>query len=72
MIKVKAIEDFNFSKMDKIKNLKRAVEYKNKSTKIYENDTFLCDKKMAKYLLGDNDYKRPFIQILEVGGNNEQ
>ena len=72
MIRVKATENFNFSSMDKISNLKRANNNKKEPTKIYANDTFVCDEKMAKYLLGDNDYKRPFVKIIEVGGYNEQ
>ena len=63
MIKVKAINDFKFSSMDKIKNLVRT----NKETPnfIYKNDIFECDKKMCDYLTGNNEGGFEVVKIIE-------
>lgn len=64
MIKVKVVEDFTFKDFDKLKNIERAA--KEEKGKLFVNDTFECDKKIADYLTGDNSYKRSFVKVIEV------
>ena len=64
MITCKVIKDFTLGEFDKIKNIKRKTI--NEEGKLFTGDIFECDKKMAKYLLGDNDKKAIVIEILEV------
>lgn len=63
MIKAKVIENFNFARKNELKNL----EKRNTSTEMLEvGDIFECTKEMADYLLGDNSFKRAFIEIIEA------
>ena len=63
MIKVQALQDFNFSSMNKIANLKRArIERENF---IFKNDIFECDKKMYDYLTGKNENKVIVVKVIE-------
>ena len=63
VIKVQATSDFNFSSMDKIKNLKRArIEKENY---IYKDDIFECDKEMYEYLTGKNEGGHIVVKIIE-------
>ena len=66
MIKVKAIGEFSFKKFDKLKNIKRANENKNKEGYLFVGDVFECDTETVKYLTGDNSYKKAFVEIIEV------
>jgi len=63
MIKVQAISDFNFSSMDKIKNLKRSKI--DRENYIFKNDIFECDKEMYKYLNGNNNGGFVVIKLIE-------
>lgn len=63
MIKVQALQNFNFSSMDKITNLKRSkVEKENF---IFKDDIFECDKKMYEYLTGKNDGGFNVVKLIE-------
>lgn len=63
MIKVQAIQSFNFGSMDKIKNLKRfKVEQPNF---IFKNDIFECDKDMYEYLSGKNENGVVVVKLIE-------
>lgn len=64
MIKVKALQEFTYGKFDKIKNLERNDINKNEHGKLYEKDTFECDKEMAEYLTGKCGYV--LVKVIEV------
>lgn len=66
MIKCEVIEEFTLEKFNELKNLVRANAEKNQDKKLYLKDTFECDKELANYLTGDNDYKKPFVKVIEV------
>lgn len=65
MYKLIAIEDFNIKDFDKLKNIIRVAN--EKEGKIFKNDTFECDEKMAKYLTNEveNPAKRPVAKVIE-------
>ena len=63
MIKVQAINDFNFSSMDKISNLKRAKI--KKDNYIFKDDIFECDKDMFEYLSGKNEGGHVVVKLVE-------
>lgn len=63
MIKVQAINDFNFSSMDKISNLKRAKI--KKDNYIFKDDIFECDKDMFEYLSGKNEGEHVVVKLIE-------
>ena len=63
MIKVQAIQEFSFSSIDKINNLKRkSIE---KDNYIFKEDIFECDKEMYEYLTGKNEGGYVVVKIIE-------
>lgn len=69
MIKVKVIEEFTLGKnpeykFEDLKNIVRAG--REEKGRLFENDTFECDKKMADYLLRANELERAFVKVIEV------
>lgn len=65
MKKYEVIESFSLlGRFDEIKNLVR--KNTDKKGYLYKEDTFECEKDLAKYLLGENSEKRPFIKLIEV------
>ena len=66
MIKAEALVEFTLEKFDELKNVIRKDKSNNENGRIYVGDIFDCDKKMARYLLGDNKADRIVIKILEV------
>lgn len=63
MIKVQALQDFNFSSMNKISNLKRIkIERENF---IFKDDIFDCDKEMYDYLTGKNESGIVVVKLIE-------
>lgn len=66
MIKCEVIEEFTLEKFNELKNLVRANAEKNQNKKLYLKDTFECDKEMVDYLTGDNDYKKPYVKVIEI------
>ena len=72
MIRLEAILKFSFEKFEKLKNLKRFNENENKYGEIYMRDTFECDKKTAKYLLGENPNNIIVARIIEIMPNKKE
>lgn len=66
MIKCEVIKDFTLEKFDELKNVKRRNTNKNKHKELYIGDTFECDEKMTKYLLGDNQKNKKVVKVIEV------
>lgn len=64
MIKCKATIDFDLKDFDKLKNIVR--KRKEQYGKLYEGDTFECDKEMADYLLGANAKNKTVVKVIEV------
>lgn len=63
MIKVQAIQEFSFSSIDKINNLKRkSIE---KDNYIFKGDIFECNKEMYEYLTGKNEGGHVVVKIIE-------
>lgn len=64
MIKVRVIKKFQFNEYERLKNIQR------KSVECYGwlfiDDVFECDKQVADYLMGENDYKEKFVKVIEV------
>jgi hypothetical protein len=70
MIKLRAKQDFTLKDYKKLKNIE-STQSEREENKIYQNDVFECDEKMAKYLLGENGQKLIVAELLEVdNGNN--
>ena len=66
--KVIAIEDFSFSKFNKIQNLIRADINKSDYGWIYKGDIFECNEKIFLYLTGNN-YKKKVV-VKEYANKN--
>lgn len=68
MVRVQVIEFFNLSeeKWSKLKDIIRGNAENTEKYKLYVGDTFLCDKELADYFLGANDYNKPFVKVIEV------
>lgn len=64
MIKVEVIENFTLKDFDKLKNIVRFD--KDKKGTLFIKDTFECDEKMARYLTGDNIFKKVVVKIIEI------
>lgn len=65
MIKLKAIQDFTLKDYKKLKNI-QSKKTDRENNKVYNQDIFECDKKMARYLLGDNSQNIKVVEIIEV------
>lgn len=67
MKKCEVIEDFSLNEFDKLKNIKRkSLDVKGK---LFVEDVFECDDKMANYLLGDNPLERQVVKVIETEDN---
>lgn len=64
MVKVEVIENFTLKDFDKLKNIVRFD--KDKKGTLFIKDTFECDEKMARYLTGDNIFKKVVVKIIEI------
>lgn len=64
MIKCEVIEAFTLKAFDELKNIVRKDE--ELKGKLFEGDTFECDKEMANYLLGDNEANKVVVKVIEV------
>jgi len=64
MIKCETIEKFNIANFGALKNIKRAGV--DKEGTLFIGDTFECDEDMAKYLTGENVFKRAFVKVIEI------
>lgn len=69
MIKLRALEDFTLKDYKKLKNI-QSTKTEKEENKVYQNDVFECNEKMARYLLGENDQKLIVAELLEVDNGN--
>ena len=69
MIKLRALEDFTLKDYKKLKNI-QSTKTEKEENKVYQNDVFECNEKMARYLLGENDQKLIVAELLEVDNAN--
>ena len=70
MVKVEVIENFHLEKFNELKNIiRKAVDEPNK---LFVGDIFECTPDMAKYLMGENALKRPFVRVIEIITVNEE
>lgn len=74
MIKLKALEEFTLGEFDKLKNIKRFDNTQNNVGRIYKNDEFDCDEKLAKYLTNEtpNPANRPVAELIEYEAEKEE
>ena len=63
-IKLEAIDSFTLGRINEISNLERNRVIEDNM--INKGNRFECKKDLAEYLLGKNDYSKPFVKILEV------
>ena len=66
MIKCEALEEFSLRRFNELKNVTRNDSTKNEKGMIYKGDIFECEKDIADYLNGNNNYKKSFIKVIEV------
>lgn len=69
MIKLRAKEDFTLKDYKKLKNV-QSEKAERETNRVYQNDVFECDEKMARYLLGENDQKIVVAELIEVRNGN--
>lgn len=79
MIKVEVIEEFNLRDFNKLEDIVRKDENKNKEGTLYVGDTFECDEEMSVYLLGKNPIKKVVVKVItdedevvDIIDNNEK
>lgn len=60
------IDNFRFSRFDELEDVVRNNPSKNELGRLYKDDTFRCDRSIAKYLYGENDLKKHVIEIVEI------
>ena len=65
MNKCRVIEEFSLEKFKELKEIVRAIKEKDEEGRLYKNDTFLCDDKMADYLTGNNSLNKTVVEIIE-------
>lgn len=64
MIKLEVLEPFTLSRFNELKNIMRKSI--DTGEQLNTGDTFECEKDLADYLLGKNDYNKAFVKIIEV------
>lgn len=66
MIKVEVIVEFTLERFDEIKDslVRRSVD--PKSNKLLVGDTFVCEKELADYLMGNNEKGKVVVKVIEV------
>lgn len=69
MIKVEVIEKFTLEDYKKLKNVEKVQKRKDNEFGI--KDTFECDKEMAEYLTGKNDFNKTVVKVIEVKPEKE-
>ena len=65
MIKLKAIQDFTLKDYKKLKNI-QSKKTDRENNKVYNQDIFECDEKMARYLLGENNQNIKVVEVIEI------
>ena len=71
MIKLKAIQDFTLKDYQKLKNMQSKKTDREKN-KVYNQDIFECDEKMARYLLGENNQNIKVVEVIEIMNENKK
>lgn len=71
VVKCIVIDPFTLEEFKKLKNIQRYNETHNKEGKLYLNDIFECDTKMANYLLKDNKNHKAYIKVIEIKKKGE-
>lgn len=71
MIKLKAIQDFTLKDYKKLKNM-QSKKTDRENNKVYNQDIFECDEKMARYLLGDNSQNIKVVEVIEIMNENKK
>lgn len=71
MIKLKAIQDFTLKDYKKLKNI-QSKKTDRENNKVYNQDIFECDEKMARYLLGDNSQNIKVVEVIEIINENKK
>ena len=66
MFKVIALKEFTLGRFNELKNVIRNNPGKNENGRLYEKDTFECNKELVDYLSGNNAYKQEFIKVIEI------
>ena len=66
MIKVKVTNQFTLGAFKELKNIVRANPQKDKENYLFVGDTFECTDKMAKYLGGENQQNKSFVEVIEI------
>lgn len=64
MFKCRVTQFFTLKDFDKLHNIKRKSV--SQHGKLYTGDTFECDEKMARYLLGNNPNGVCVIKVIEI------
>ena len=70
MIKLKAIQDFTLKDYKKLKNI-QSKKTDRENNKVYNQDIFECDEKMARYLLGENNQNIKVVEVIEIMNENK-
>lgn len=71
MIKLKAIQDFTLKDYKKLKNM-QSKKTNRENNKVYNQDIFECDEKMARYLLGENSQNIKVVEVIEIMNENKK
>lgn len=71
MIKLKAIQDFTLKDYKKLKNM-QSKKINRENNKVYNQDIFECDEKMARYLLGENSQNIKVVEVIEIMNENKK
>ena len=71
MIKLKAIQDFTLKDYKKLKNI-QSKKTDRENNKVYNQDIFECDEKMARYLLGENNQNIKVVEVIEIMNENKK
>lgn len=66
MIKVKVTNQFTLGAFKELKNIVRANPQKDKENYLFVGDIFECTDKMAKYLGGENQQSKSFVEVIEI------
>lgn len=70
MIKCQAIRDFTLERFNDLEDINRKrIDVKGK---IFEGDTFKCEKDLADYLMGKNDKGVVVAKVLEIEPEKEE
>lgn len=72
MNKVEVIQEFTLKDFDKLQNVIRYDENKNKYGKLYVKDIFECDDEMYNYLNGNNKENEVVVKLLRKSEEEDE